>query len=197
MDPNGMVNEIFKAGCIGSDPKEALLLLFEGTKTEQIIPMFMNLCNITSIHKGKGSKFDLENDRGIFILTVLKKILDKLIYFDKYEELDANMSDSNIGARKNRNARDHLLIIHGIINSVIRGGEECIDIQIYDIQKAFDALWLEDSLNDIKGVEKKTWCFEFHNFGLIFLKKQKDIHFYFQGFKKNIGLAIIQDFTAH
>ena len=53
------------------------------------------------------------------------------------------MTDSNIGARSGRNIKDHLLIIHGIINSVIRGDDDCIDIQIYDIQKAFDALWLE------------------------------------------------------
>ena len=82
-------------------------------------------------------------------MTVLKKILDKLIYLDNYKDLDQNMSDSNIGARRRRNIKDHLLIIHGVINSVIRGEEECIDIQIYDIEKAFDAMWLEDCMNDI------------------------------------------------
>ena len=41
------------------------------------------------------------------------------------------------------------MIIHGVINSVIKGKEDPIDIQIYDLEKAFDALWLEDCLNDI------------------------------------------------
>ena len=59
------------------------------------------------------------------------------------------MSDSNIGGRRKRNVKDHLLIIYGVINSVIKGGEECIDIQIYDLEKAFDALWLNDCLNDV------------------------------------------------
>ena len=59
------------------------------------------------------------------------------------------MSDCNVGARRKRNVKDHLLIIHGVINSVVRGNEECIDIQVYDLEKAFDALWLEDCLNDI------------------------------------------------
>ena len=45
--------------------------------------------------------------------------------------------------------KDHLLIIHGIINSVVNGNEDCIDLQIYDLEKAFDGLWLEDCLNDI------------------------------------------------
>ena len=56
------------------------------------------------------------------------------------------MSNSNIGARKGRNVKDHLFLIYGIINSVIRGNEPSIDIQIYDLEKAFDALWLEDCM---------------------------------------------------
>ena len=59
------------------------------------------------------------------------------------------MSDSNIGARKTKNIRDHLFILYAVINSVVRGSEECIDIQIYDIEKAFDSLWLDDSFNEL------------------------------------------------
>ena len=145
MDPLGMVNEIFKEGCIGADMKRALLDLFNGVKSN----MYMTLSNISSIYKNKGSRMDLENDRGIFILTTMKKILDKLIYNDNYNDIDKNMSDSNIGGRKKRNIRNHLMIIYGVINSVIRGGEDCVDLQIYDLVKAFDALWLEDCINDL------------------------------------------------
>ena len=148
-DPNGMVNEIFKNGCGGEDLKEALLALFNGIKQGLFLPNFMTLEDITTIYKNKGSRMDLKNDRGIFILTVMKKILDKLIYFDNYDDIDRNMSDSNVGARKHRNIKDHLLVIYGVINSVVRGNEDCIDIQIYDLEQAFDSLWLEDCLNDI------------------------------------------------
>ena len=34
----------------------------------------------------------MNNERGIFILTALKKILDKLIYVEKYDGIDKNMS---------------------------------------------------------------------------------------------------------
>ena len=115
MDPLGMINEIFKEGCGGNDLKLALLLLFNGIKAEQVIPALMTLANITAIFK-KGSRLNLGNDRGIFILTVMKKIVDKLIYVDNYEAIDKKMTDSNIGARRKRNIKDHLLIIHGIIN---------------------------------------------------------------------------------
>ena len=149
IDPNGIIHEIFKDEYCGTDLKKALLCLFNGIKKEQFIPDYMTLANITSIYKSKGSRADLANDRGIFLLTTFKKILEKLVYNDNYKELDDNMSDSNVGARKKRNVKDHLLIIHGVINSVIRGEDDCIDIQIYDIEKAFDAMWLEDCLNDI------------------------------------------------
>ena len=109
----------------------------------------MSFSNITSIFKNKGSRLEMKNERGIFILNVLKKIIDKLIYVDNYEGIDSNMSDSNAGARRNRNIKDHLLVIHGVINSVVRGNMGCIDIQIYDLEQAFDSLWLEDCLNDV------------------------------------------------
>ena len=51
------------------------------------------------------------------------------------------MTDSNIGARKNKNIRDHLFVINGIINDVKHNKDsEDIDIQIYDITKCFDKL---------------------------------------------------------
>jgi hypothetical protein len=41
------------------------------------------------------------------------------------------------------------MVLHGFINSVIHGKEECIDLQLYDHEQAFDSLWLEDCLNFI------------------------------------------------
>ena len=148
-DPHSMINEVFKEGCIGSDLKEALLILVNDIKKDLKLVDFFKPADIISIYKNKGSRFDMNNDRGIFILTVFKKILDKLLYFDLYDEIDKNMSPSNIGARKKRNIRNHLLIIYGIINSVVNGNEEPVDLQIYDLVKCFDALWLDDCLNDV------------------------------------------------
>ena len=120
-DPNLMINELFKEGCIGTDLKKAVLILMNGIKTEMKLPEFVELADIVSIYKNKGSRLDMNNDRGIFTLTVFKKILDKLLYFDLYEDIDIHMSPSNIGARKGRNIKNHLFFIYGIINSVING----------------------------------------------------------------------------
>ena len=151
-DPNGMCNEVLKLDCIGVDLQVALLCLYNLCKKEQKLPHYMTLSNITSIFKNKGSRTDLENDRGIFVQTLLKKILDKMIYIDVCEEIDKRMSDSNIGARKHKNIRDHLFILYSVINSVINGNNECIDIQIFDIQKCFDSLWIDDCFNDLYDV---------------------------------------------
>ena len=40
-------------------------------------------------------------------------------------------------------------MIHGIINSDIQGEDQCIDRQVYDLEQAFDALWLEDCMLDL------------------------------------------------
>ena len=80
---------------------------------------------------------------------MFKKALDNLIYLDNVGNIDEKMSDSNIGARRDRSIKNHLFIIYGIINAVLKDGTDCIDIQIYDLQKAFDALWLNDCMNDL------------------------------------------------
>ena len=83
-DPNGFINELFKPPIIGKDLQQALLDLVNGIKREMHIPEVLQLANITTIYKKKGSRFDLENDRGIFTLSIFRKIIDRLIYQQLY-----------------------------------------------------------------------------------------------------------------
>ena len=89
------------------------------------------------------------NYRGVFRLTVLRSILDRLIYNDLYPVIDSNLTDANVGARKGRNIRDNLFVVNAITNSVIRGNEEACEIGVYDAEKCFDSLWTEDCINDL------------------------------------------------
>jgi len=59
------------------------------------------------------------------------------------------MYNDNYLSVDNSTIRDHLFIVYAIINSVIRGNSDSIDIQAYDIKKCFDSLWLDDCLNDL------------------------------------------------
>ena len=45
--------------------------------------------------------------------------------------------------------RDNIFVMNAITNFVVNGNQEPIDIQVYDVQKCFDALWVEDCINDI------------------------------------------------
>ena len=59
------------------------------------------------------------------------------------------MSDCQVGGRKGRSIRNHIFIVNCVINSVIQKKSKPIDIQIFDVEKAFDSLWLEQCCNDL------------------------------------------------
>ena len=172
-DPLGMLNELFKPGVMGKDLKKAVLQLMNGVKLEMVLPTMMELSNITTLYKNKGSRFEMNNERGIFILSVLRKILDKLIYNDKYQDIDLGMSDSNIGARRRKNIKNHLFVVYGIINSILNEEKSCIDICIYDLEKAFDCLIdLYDTLPEDQCDDKLALVYEANRSNLVAVKTE-------------------------
>ena len=91
----------------------------------------------------------MDNQRGLFNLVTIRSIIDKLIYIDEYKTVDDNLTDCNVGARKERNIRDNLFVVYGVINSVIQKYAKPVDIELFDISKCFDSLWLKECLNDL------------------------------------------------
>ena len=148
-DPLGLSNELFKPQNSGKDLRKSILMLMNQIKTHQTVPDILKLCNITSLYKNKGSRKNFTNYRGIFRVTILRSILDKLIYNDEYEQIDQELSDSNVGARKNRNIRDNIFVINAIVNNVRKRNLKGIDVTVYDVEKCFDKLWAKECLNDI------------------------------------------------
>ena len=84
-DPVGLINELFKPSVAGKDVINSLLVLSNKSKYECEIPDFIELTNILSIYKNKGSTNDVDIDRGIFNVVSVRSIIDKLIYNDIYE----------------------------------------------------------------------------------------------------------------
>ena len=146
-DPTGLVNELFMLKNIGEDLKESILILMNKIKRNFREPDFMSLANITSFWKRKGSKDDIDNERGIFILNIIRMIKDKLIHNDIKKVLI--MSDSQVGAREEYSIRDHLFIIYSCLNSATHNESPPIDIHMYDLTKCFDGLWLEECCNNL------------------------------------------------
>ena len=94
--------DIFREGVIRKD----LLLLMNQIKEQTYIPESMKGATITMLHKKK-NKLDLKNWRGIFVCSVLRTILMKMLHKRTYEVVAQNMTDSQIGAKK-KSVRNHL-----------------------------------------------------------------------------------------
>ena len=69
---------------MGRDMKLALMSVFSQIKRDKNIPNALKYANITSLFKNKGSRLNLENDRGIFVVSAMRMILDTLIYQEKF-----------------------------------------------------------------------------------------------------------------
>ena len=146
-DAHGHVYELFKNG--GEDLKYSLLQLFNLMKKMQVYPDIFTPSNISSFWKQKGSKDDMNNQRGVFNVVKIRTIFDKLILVYKYDVINSSMSCSNIGARKGRNIRDHLFVINGILNEALQNKNKNIDVQIVDIEKCFDKMNYTETANDM------------------------------------------------
>ena len=75
-------NELFRPEIIGKSLKMSILLLMNKIKDKINSPKLAHICNIYSFYKGKHSRQDLNNERGIFIMSILRTIKEKLIYKD-------------------------------------------------------------------------------------------------------------------
>ena len=102
-------------------------------RSEKFIPEFVGVADVATMYKGKGEKCSIENDRGIFLVTIFRSILMRLVYGDKYDEIDQSMSDSQVGARKRKNIRNHIWVVNGIICDVLSSKKKHpVDLQIFD-----------------------------------------------------------------
>ena len=148
-DHEGYINEIFKPGVIGTDLKQSMLTMFNKLKTKKLIPSFMRYANITTVPK-KGSLTILENMRGIFRVDIVRSILMRMVYNEKYPQIDKNMSDSQMGGRKGKGCRNNLFIINGIIHDVMKSRNmKPVQFQFSDYRQMFDGINLQVAISDM------------------------------------------------
>jgi hypothetical protein len=77
-DPMGYANEILKNEVDGDALKKAILTLMDGIKFEQPFPEALEIFNISSIYKNKGSRNNFENYRRMFNIPIFRTILETL-----------------------------------------------------------------------------------------------------------------------
>ena len=106
---------------------------------------FLKLTNITSIPKRKGSsRLDISKETGILSVVKFCSVIYKLIYGEKYEEIDGRMCDTNVGARKARGIRDNLFMVYASVADAISTKQK-IDLHLYDLALCFDSMWWEET----------------------------------------------------
>ena len=133
--PEGISRIIFKNSIVCSNLKESLLVLFNKLKIAGTIPEFMKKAVVTTIPK-KGKQIILKNERGIFLVSCARSILMRLIYNLKSSTLDTNMSDSNVGGRKNKSGINHIWVMQSIIHRTLSSvRQNPIIIQQYDYRQ--------------------------------------------------------------
>ena len=159
-DLSGLSCDIFKKATCGADLKISLLTLLNRTKETKEIPSFFSQSNISSIWKKKGDILNLEFHRGLFLVSIFKTIIMKLIYLRNYETIDSNMSESNVGGRKGRNCRDHVFIVNGVVQDALSTkSAQPLDIFVCDYRTMFDGLDVKTTLNDLydNGVQNEDF----------------------------------------
>ena len=150
-DPLGLVNEIFLFENAGEDLIQSLTMMMNRVKRTQTIPALFRLRDVTPIFKNKGSRLELDNDRGVFNGTVLNSIFQKLIYKNIYDPVDQNLTDSNVGARKGRNIRNHCFIVNSVVQeeNANKSKSKGVNLLIGDFKKCFDTMSLPITMNDM------------------------------------------------
>ena len=131
---------------------------FKRIKKKSELPTFMKEATISTIPKA-GSKHLLKNERGIFVLSSARTILMRLLYNTKYNIINSNMSDSNVGGRRNMSCINHIFILNGIIHETCSSKKnKPVIIQIYDFKQMFDSMELDEAVADIfdSGVKDDT-----------------------------------------
>ena len=136
---------------------ESLLSLLNRIKLEILVPDMLKLSNVSTLYKGKGSRREVLNLRGIFKLSIVRNILDRLITMDEQSVVNESMGQFQVGNQQGRNIRDHTLIIHAVVNEALTNNTE-IDILFTDIKQCFDSIWLEEALNDLydSGIQSRN-----------------------------------------
>ena len=148
-DSLGYINEIFKPATIGDDLKTSLLDMFNLLRKKKMIPKFMNFANVTTVPK-KGSKLVLKNERGIFRVPVVRSILMRMLYDQKYPEIDKLLSDCQMGGRKRKGCKNNIFILNGIIHEVLSTKKmKPLLLQFYDYSQMFDSINLKEAISDI------------------------------------------------
>ena len=110
--PDGISNEMIKGG--GKSLINSVMRMMKIVYKTEEIPAEWSTAYIKNIYKGKGSKKEMSNYRGIILNPHVAKIFEKILEKKENTTLQ-NMSEYQCGARKGKSVREHHFTIRTII----------------------------------------------------------------------------------
>ena len=153
--PDSINNEMIMGG--GRSMKESIIRMMKIVYETEELPNEWNNAYIKNIYKGKGSKKEISNYRGLILNSHLPKLFEKIIESIEREKLQ-NMSEYQCGARKGKSIREHHLTIRTIKELAKQENVE-ITAVYFDIKKCFDKMVLKEAMKELwlKGIKGKHW----------------------------------------
>ena len=89
-DQNFLKCDIFKENVIGDELKLSIFMMINNMKDKTYIPACFKVVSIIMLYKKK-IKLDLTNWTGIFVTSVLRTILMKMVHNRKYDIVAQNI----------------------------------------------------------------------------------------------------------
>ena len=83
-------------------------------------------------------------------MSSVRALLIKMIYNFKYDILERNMSEGNIGSRKTKSCIDHIFVLNSIVHEQLKSTKnKPLRLQICDFEQMFDGMDLQESVSDL------------------------------------------------
>lgn len=169
---DGILNEAIKLVVkVRPDFVNIFANLLNVLQSQELYPKAWNRGIICNIYKGKGSRYDANNYRGITLLPNISKIYTKIMA-ERIQEWIRNekmLSNYQAGFREGYGACDNLLVIKTLMEKTLKVKRKKMYCCFVDYEKAFDSinralLWKKlidmgmqiDMVNVLKSIYKET-----------------------------------------
>lgn len=140
--PDGLPNSLLKSCVEGF--LAPLVLLFNKSLQTGHFPSLWKISHIIPIHKS-GSKLNVENYRGVAILSAIPKLFEALVYDNLYPWIEEGISDTQHGFLKKRSTVTNLAEFASKTALWMADGFQ-VDTVYTDMSKAFDVVSIEPLL---------------------------------------------------
>ena len=138
-------NEMVVLG--GDEMINSLHKIFQIVDVTMEIPDEWNKMAIRTLHK-KGSKYLMENKRGLFLTSIISKVYERLVKYRNEVTMREKRSPWQMGGEKERSCTDNLFITYSVIERNRYMGKPTY-VFYADAEKCFDKLWLDDAVIEL------------------------------------------------